>query len=102
MRRSEPKPHQINKLLLAFESEFREMGMPQNGAGFGMGTWAIDRSAGRAPTSPPQSPDGLDEPEFPDSWRASRRKHHQTRRRQAHHGQGFNVQKSSYEKSLSR
>src|SRR5215470_1782379 len=28
------------------------MGMPQNGADFGMGTLAIDPSAGRAPTSP--------------------------------------------------
>src|SRR5215510_11742396 len=35
MRTSEPKPHEINKLLVSFDSEVRKLRMPQNGANFG-------------------------------------------------------------------
>src|SRR5260370_27815562 len=38
MRTSEPKPHQINKLLVSFDSEVRKTSAPQNGANFGIGT----------------------------------------------------------------
>jgi hypothetical protein len=40
MRTSEPKPHEINKLLVPFDSEVRKMRMPQNNANFGIGTLA--------------------------------------------------------------
>ena len=38
MRIPEPKPHEINKLLVSFDSKSSQMRMPQNDANFGIGT----------------------------------------------------------------
>ena len=46
MRTSEPKPHEINKLLVSFDSEVRKTSVRQNEANFGIGTLARDGDDG--------------------------------------------------------
>src|SRR5262245_9759457 len=38
MRTSEPRPHQINELLVSFDSEVRQTRLRHNDANFGIGT----------------------------------------------------------------
>src|SRR3954453_21239762 len=41
MRTSEPKPHEINKLLVSYDSEVRKRECRRNDANFGIGTLAF-------------------------------------------------------------